>query len=247
MEEVQGTRTEGKVEEGDVADESTKDGFPEQTEVEPSISHTLSYQREFTSLAADQVSPLDDDDRDKESTLGVGESFVRVVAETGSWDVASLDSACLSVVLQMGERTADGSQVLHMETLGEPRKDGGVETVIVKNNKVGVEPGQGLEGTDLEVGEDNELGGDKTIGVHITRRLVHDVSFLVLVGEGDGGDHIGTKINTENEDSWQGKRNLDQDEQKKWRNFGNVGRKSVGDRFLQVIKDQTSLFDTLNE
>ena len=79
-----------------------------------------------------------------------------------------------------------------------------------------------------------------------TRVTLHDIELGVLVGEGDSGDHIGTEINAENEDGREGLGDLEHHEEEEGGDLGDVGGQGVGDRFLQVIEDKTTLFDTFD-
>lgn len=157
---MDGAGSERKVEDGDVAQKGTESGFPGKTEVQPSVSHALSHEGEFAGLAANQVGPLDNDDRDEEGALGMGEGFLGVVANTFHFNVARLEGVHGSIVLEVGVRAADGTKVFGKESGSQPREDGGIKSIVVQNNEVGVESGNGLDDTDLEVGEDNQFGGD---------------------------------------------------------------------------------------
>jgi hypothetical protein len=83
-----------------------------------------------------------------------------------------------------------------------------------------------------------------TLGV--TGVTFHDIKFGVLISERNGGDHIGTKINTQNKDSRKGKGHLAGNEEQERGNLGNVGGESVGNRFLQVVENKTAFFNTIN-
>ena len=71
---------------------------------------------------------------------------------------------------------------------------------------------------------------------------LHDVGFGFFVGEGDGGHHVSSQVDTEDGDSSEGKRNTEENVGEEGRDLGNVGGEGVGDGLLEVIKDETSLF-----
>lgn len=73
------------------------------------------------------------------------------------------------------------------------------DTEIVQDGEVAEETSGGLDDTDLEVSEGDEFGVDEMIKFGLSWGSVHDIKFWVLVSERDGWDHIGTKIDTENE------------------------------------------------
>ncbi|TRY67840.1 hypothetical protein TCAL_15854 [Tigriopus californicus] len=66
---------------------------------------------------------------------------------------------------------------------------------------------------------------------------------LSMPGHGDGGHHVGSQIDTEDGDSSKREGHISQDEQQERRDLGNVGGQSVGNGFLQVVKDQATLFN----
>lgn len=97
------------------------------------------------------------------------------------------------------------------------------DTVVVKDQEVGVHTGGGLDNTNLQVSEADEFGVDQVISLGVSWNTVHDIKFRVFVSKGDGWDHVGTKINAQNKDCGQWEWNLDQDEEDEWKNLGNVG------------------------
>ena len=56
--------------------------------------------------------------------------------------------------------------------------------------------------------------------------------------------HVGTQIDAQNGDGTQRQGNIGDDEEQEGRDFGDVGRQSVGDGFLQVVEDETTLLHT---
>lgn len=60
-----------------------------------------------------------------------------------------------------------------------------------------------------------------TLGV--TGVTFHDVELGVFVGKRDGGHHISSQINAQNKYSGEGKRNLENDEEKERRDLRDVG------------------------
>lgn len=216
MKSVNRSGAKGDIEKLDVAQKSAKNSFPSETEVQPSISHSLGDKGELAGLAAYQIGPLDNDNRDKEGALSMSKSLLRNVADTFEFNIARLDrKECSFRKFKAGVGTTDGAHVFKLESISQPRKDRWIKTVVVQHNKVGEEPGNGLDNTNLKIREDNQLGGDKSVSVHITRRLAHDVGFFVFICEGNGGNHVSSKIDAQNKNSGQRKGHLDEDEEQK--------------------------------
>lgn len=66
------------------------------------------------------------------------------------------------------------------------------------------------------------------IALRVPRNTLHNVKLWVLISEGNGWDHVATKINAENEDSRKWERNLEYDKEDERSDFRNVGLESVG-------------------
>jgi len=60
------------------------------------------------------------------------------------------------------------------------------------------------------------------------------------MSEGNGREHIGTEIDTENQYGRERERNGTDDENKVRDDFRHVRRQSIGDRFAQIIENHTS-------
>jgi hypothetical protein len=75
----------------------------------------------------------------------------------------------------------------------------------------------------LQVGEGNQFGVDKMINVGLSWLSIHDIELWVFVSKRDSWDHIGTEINTENEDGRERKWDLEQDEEDERKNLWDVG------------------------
>jgi len=59
--------------------------------------------------------------------------------------------------------------------------------------------------------------------------------------------HVGTQIDTEDGDGAEGQRNVAEDEEQEGRDLGDVGRQSVGNRFLQVVENETAFLHTRHD
>lgn len=224
MVEADVASTEENMERGDVTEEGTKAGFKEETKVQGTVSHTLRCKGFLTGLAAHQISPLDNNNGDEEGTLSMGQGFFRNMADTWSFNIARLERDDGMGGIKPHITSISLDHVFFEELTLQSRKNGGIETVIVENNKVGEETSNGLDDTDLEVGEYDKLGGDQTIGARITRGSFHDIGFCVFVSERDGWNHVRTQVNAQNQDGGQRQRNLDKNEKQEGGNFRNVGR-----------------------
>ena len=88
---------------------------------------------------------------------------------------------------------------------------------------------------------------DKFVVEGITRLTLHDVALGLFVGQGDGGDHVSSQIDTQNCDGTQWEGHISQDEEQEGTDLGNVTGQCVGDGFLQVVEDQTTLLNTSDD
>ena len=75
------------------------------------------------------------------------------------------------------------------------------------------------------------------------RRPLHDVRLGLLVGQGDGGQHVRAQIDAENGHGAQRQGDLEDHVEEKWCQFGDLRRKGVTDGLLQIVEDESSLFD----
>lgn len=129
---------------------------------------------------------------------------------------------------------------------GEAEENGGLEAIVVHDVEVREETSSGLSDTNLEVSEGDQLGVYKMITLRVTWVAFHDIELGVLIGEGDGGDHIGTEINAKNEDSREGLRDLEHHEEEEGGDLRDVRGQGVGDGFLQVVEDEATLLNTID-
>jgi len=81
----------------------------------------------------------------------------------------------------------------------------------------------------------------------VTGHSVHDIQLGVLVGEGDGGDHVSSQVNAQDEDGGEGKGHVEKDEEDEGENLRDVRRQGVGDRFLEVVEDKSSFFYSVDD
>lgn len=86
------------------------------------------------------------------------------------------------------------------------------EPVVVEDDQPSIETGGGLHHADLEVGIDDEFLGHEAVDGGVPRRATHDVGFGLLVGHGDGGNHVGTEVDPEDEHGGQGERGAEREE-----------------------------------
>jgi len=85
------------------------------------------------------------------------------------------------------------------------------------------------------------------ISLGVSWGSIHDIELWVLIGEGDSWDHVGTEIDTEDEYGRERKWGLEQDEENEWQDFWDVGGESIGNGFLQVIEDESTFLDTVDD
>eukprot|EP00754_Rhynchopus_humris_P027154 Rhum_TRINITY_DN15065_c9_g4::Rhum_TRINITY_DN15065_c9_g4_i2::g.137287::m.137287 len=198
----------------------------EESEVQLVVLHALVEQRQTTRLADQDVRPLHNHDRAEEGSLRRAER---------------LD------VLRDGEATERRSG--HGEVSGKlavVRQLRRGVTLRVHDGEVREESGKRLHDTDLEVRERDQTEGHKVV-VGRTRLPLHDVLLRVLVGERDGGDHVGTQVDAQNQHRRQGQGQTGHDERHERRDLRDVRRQRVRDRLLQVVEDQTALLHTTHD
>ena len=107
------------------------------------------------------------------------------------------------------------------------------------------EGGDALHDADLEVGEEEQLAVDESIILGVSRRTFHDVRLGGFIREGDGGEHVGSKVDEKDEDGVERQRYLQCQEGEEGTHFRDVGGEGVRDRLLQVVEDESSLLDSL--
>jgi len=129
---------------------------------------------------------------------------------------------------------------------GESESGAGADSIIVENVEIGKESSGSLDNTNLQVSEGNKLSIHEMVSLGVTGVSLHDIKLRVLIGERDGRYHISSKINAENEDGREREGDLEDNEEQEGGDLRDVGGESVGDRFLQVIEDETTFFDTID-
>jgi len=117
---------------------------------------------------------------------------------------------------------------------------------VVHHDEVGIESSGSLSDTDLQVGEIDKFGVYQVIQFRASWFSFHDVEFWVFIGERNGWNHISSQVNHEDENSGQWKWELEADESDERRNFWDVRGKSVSNRFLEVIENKSSFFNTID-
>ena len=81
---------------------------------------------------------------------------------------------------------------------------------------------------------------DKFVIYGIPRHPLHDVTLSLFISKGDSRNHVGTQVNAEDGDCAQRQRNVSKNKNEEWRDFWDITCQSVGNGFLQVIKDQST-------
>jgi len=153
----------------------------------------------------------------------------------------------VGVTVVKGSRVVDISGCGDVSVLkGESEGGAGAYSVIVEDVEIGEESSGSLDKTDLQVSERDKLGIHEMVSLGVTGVSFHDIKLGVLVGERDGGDHISSEINAEDEHGGEGEGDLEDNEENEGGDLRDVGGESVSDRFLQVIEDETTFFDTIH-
>mmetsp|Transcript_3256 Transcript_3256/g.4693 ORF Transcript_3256/g.4693 Transcript_3256/m.4693 type:complete len:402 (+) Transcript_3256:260-1465(+) len=173
----------------------------------------------------------------------LGEPELRRVELVGEFVIDQIVFATLS--------DFDGAWTL-IRTPGGPHRvktdqDPRGKSVVIEHSEPGVKPSSRLHNTNLQIGEVDQLASDQAIREGIARRFHHDVGFFLFVSERDGGNHVGTQIDAKNEDCGKRKRNSGKNKDQEGRDFWNVGREGVSNRFLEVIKDFAAFFNAIDD
>ena len=90
------------------------------------------------------------------------------------------------------------------------------------------------------VSKSNEPAVDKLVVNRISWLSLHDVTLSLFISKGDSRNHVSTQVNAEDGDCAQRQRNVSKNKKKEWRDFWDITCQSVGNGFLQVIKDQST-------
>eukprot|EP00756_Hemistasia_phaeocysticola_P040859 Hpha_TRINITY_DN16887_c1_g2::TRINITY_DN16887_c1_g2_i1::g.153390::m.153390 len=187
---------------GRVHEENTKAGLEAQTEVEHVVLHTLLHDGQLAGLADQDVGPLHDDDRDEERSLG-----------------ALLGGE----VLKHGETTERRAELGEVPVqLTVPGQLVRGEALAVQDGHEGVESGERLDDTDLEVREGDQLGRHQVV-LCGTRATLHDVTLRVLVCERDSRHHVSAQVDAQDEHGREGQGQTDQDEADEGGDLRDVG------------------------
>lgn len=96
-----------------------------------------------------------------------------------------------------------------------------------------------------DVRVDNDGIRDEPIFL-IPRRLLHNVVLVRLVGERNGRCKLGTQINGNDLKRRKEGRKSEKKRQHDWNNFWWQMRHSVSDRLLEILKQQSSLLDSMH-
>merc|ERR1719188_213732 len=227
--EVQGVHSQSLVHARAVGQEGGKAGLEDETKLEDGVLHSLLEDGVLPCLTDNQVSPLDNDDGDKEGS-------VTGVLEDLSVGVGPLLSVGVFQVID--SRRIPGSS--------DSKESAWPESVLCHDDKVDEESSAGLDHTNLTVGHGDQSLIDKFVSEGVPGLSLHDVGLCLLVGHGDGGHHVGSQVDTQDGDGSKRKWDISQDEEKEGGDLGNVGGQGVGDGLLQVVKDKTTLLDSSN-
>mmetsp|Transcript_18870 Transcript_18870/g.38698 ORF Transcript_18870/g.38698 Transcript_18870/m.38698 type:complete len:959 (+) Transcript_18870:1132-4008(+) len=193
-------------------------------------------------LAVDDVAAI--------SAVPEGVSHVRSTGEDTNVRRSSSDGSggrvrlASDVDVLSAHEAAESGLLAPVVVSAESHEDVGRVAVVVEDNHVHVEASHGLHDADLKVREVDELLGDEAVDLGVTGGPLHDVSLSGLVGHGDSRDHVGTEIDTEDEDGGKGQRDLEKHLRDEGRDLGDVGGQGVADGLLKVVEDETSLLDS---
>jgi len=224
--DLQGVHPQALVHAWGVGKEGSKESLENETEIHEVILHSLLEYRVLPGLANDQISPLHHHD-------GHEESCVASVLKNLAVSISPL----LSIgILEIINSSAVPSSA-ETEQLAWP------ESVLAEDDKVNEETSRCLDHTNLTVGHGDQTFVYKFVSEWISGLPLHDVGLSLLVSHGDGGHHVSSQVNTEDCDGSKRQGDISKNEKKEGRDLGNIGSKSVGDGFLQVVKDKTTFFN----
>mmetsp|Transcript_38536 Transcript_38536/g.66581 ORF Transcript_38536/g.66581 Transcript_38536/m.66581 type:complete len:405 (-) Transcript_38536:2285-3499(-) len=181
-------------------------------------------------------------------TLGVGQRLHQVVHEVllavtaGGHVVRVVEAHLAEEVLAVVREFIPVHAVLQAGV--EQRVNG--EAVVVVDPEEREERCEALHHADGAVRDEHELRAHQ-VSVLVTRRVLHDGILRLLVGEGHGRSQIGTQIHDQDGDGGDTEGNLDRDEKQERNDFGHVRGQHVGHALLEVLENQTSLADTIDD
>jgi hypothetical protein len=130
---------------------------------------------------------------------------------------------------------------------GESESSSRADSIIVKDVEICEESSGSLHNTNLQVSERDKLGIHEMVSLGVTGISLHDIKLGVLVGERDGGYHISSQINAKDKHGGEREGDLEDNEEQEGGNLGNVRGEGVSDRFLQVIEDKATFFNTVHD
>jgi len=163
-----------------VGQEGGQHGLEDQTKVHEPVLHTLLEHGVLPGLTDDEISPLDNDNRDKEG--GMAGIFQNLPVLVGPL----LAVGVLEVV--------DGNRIPRPT---ETKKLAGPEPVLAHDHKVDEETGRGLDHTNLTIGHGDQTLVDEFVGKGVSGLTLHDVGLSLLISHGDGRHHVSSQVNAE--------------------------------------------------
>jgi len=189
--EPERVHTQPLVEARAVAQEGGQRRLEEDAERQVVVLHALLEEGEATGLADDDVGPLHDDDGDEEGCVA------RVLKLLALGVRPFLAVGILEVV--------DPARVpLHTDA----QQAVVPEPVLAHDDKVREEARRRLDHTNLTVRHGDQSLVDKLVLGGVARLALHDVVLGLLVGEGDGGNHVGAQIDAQDGDGAEGQRDV---------------------------------------
>mmetsp|Transcript_12251 Transcript_12251/g.17009 ORF Transcript_12251/g.17009 Transcript_12251/m.17009 type:complete len:366 (-) Transcript_12251:1139-2236(-) len=238
-----------------VEEDASEDGLLQQPHVQNRVPHALVVDAQPAGPARDDVGPLHDHDGHEEGRLRVDERLVGDMARLGVVEHALLEVD--RVVVHPEVHRVDGARggedrvvaVLREveEELGGPQELPRWEAIVAEHDEVRVEPGGRLDDADLQIRKRDELSRDEPVGPRVARGLRHDVGLLGFVGEGDGGEHVRSEVDEQDEHGGEAERDLQCDEDEERRDLGDVRRQRVRDGLLEVVEDQPPLLHAVHD
>ena len=81
---------------------------------------------------------------------------------------------------------------------------------------------------------------DELVSDWIAWHPLHDVRFGRFISERNGWNEIGAQVDAENCNSSERQRDVGENKHEKRRDFRYVARQRIGDRLLEVVKDQST-------
>ena len=196
--ELERVHSETLVHSRSVGKEGSQSSLKENTKIQDPVIHALLEDRELASFANDQVSPLDNDNGDKEGS-------VASVLENFSVPVGPFLAIGIFQVI-------DSNRI---PGFTETKQAAWPESVLSQDDKVGEEASRSLNHTNLTISHGDQTFIDQLVSERIPRLSLHDVRFRSFISHGDSRNHVSTQINAKNGDSTKGKRHISNDKKQK--------------------------------